>query len=241
MEFTTSHIMGLRLQTIKLLGLPYTNIPFTTLNELWNVQSGVADPNGKVPSLGWLAIGQGGHVFNIGADGEPFIDLVNHGPGDCALIKPIPFILREASNDLDPGTRANYAMRQQTVINGTNYIAYYLRKFDLTGVNVNLFQNSVVDGTVTQIPWVPTSDNLHPTPPPVSPTGSVVSGGDYLSVEAIISMSFTDTDITELEKVANILFNTPDRAIISECGLVAATESTISAQQNGGGSITYNE
>lgn len=241
MKFITSHVMGIRLQNYKLMGLPYTGVANTTLNELFNIQSGVPTDTGIYPNMKLLAIGNGGHVMGSTGDGLSYPQLVNHSPRDCALINHLPFQLVLASNDLSASDRANYALRVPTTINGQNYIAYYLRLIDLSTVTVNLLDNTVVNGQVSSVPWVPSSSNLHPTATIPSDTGSVQTSSDYVSVEAILNVAFGDSDIEALMNVANILYGTTDLAIISEAALCAAQMKVVSAQQSGGGTLTYTE
>lgn len=241
MKYVTSHIMGVRLQTFKLLGLAYQSVPFTSLNELFNIQSGVAAPNGVAPNMTYLAIGNGGHVNATTADGLAYPQLVNHSPRDCALIRHLPFILREATDDLDVATRNNYGLRQAVTINGTNYIGYYLRKIDLTNAVISLLNNQVQDGVTSTTPWTPTSDNLHPTPVIPSSTGVVVATGDYVSTQAVLTVTLSQSDITELMNVAQVLYGNSGLAIISEAGLVAGSPSVITAQQSGGQTLSYTE
>lgn len=241
MKFVTSHIMGIRLQNIKLLGLPYTPVDHTTLNELFDVQSGVVAPNGVAPTMQYLAIGDGGHQDATTSDGLSYPMLVNHGPRDCALINHIPFVLREVTDDLGSAQQSQYGLRKAVTINGTNYYAYYLRKIDLTNVNVDLLQNTVSDGTTTSTPWVPTTANLHPNPVLPSSTGVVTASGDYVSVQTILTVTLSESDIAELLNVAQIMHGNSNAAIISEAALVAGTPMPISAQSSGGGTITITE
>lgn len=241
MKYNTSHVMGIRLQDYKLMGLPYSGVANTTLNELFNIQAGVPTDTGIYPNMAYLAIGNGGHVMGVTSDGLSYPQLVNHSPKDCALINHLPFQLVLASNDLSPSQRANYAMRVPVTISGQNYIAYYLLVINLSAVTVQLLANTVVNGTVSSIPWVPTSSNLHPTPTIPSNTGSVQTTSDYVSVEAVLNVNLQDSDIEALMNVANILYNTTDLAIISEAALCAAQMKTVTAQASGGGTLTYNE
>lgn len=241
MKYVTSHIMGIRLQDIKLMGLPYTPVANTTLNELFAVQAGVAPDPGQTPNMQYLAIGNGGHIAGNTADGLSFPQLVNHSPRDCALINHLPFVLRLPTDDLTGSQQAGYALRVPRTINGVNYIAYYLRKIDLTTVTVDLLDNNVQNGVTSSTPWVPTTANLHPQPTIPSSTGAVQTSGEYVSVRAVVKVPFASTDIAELTNVATILYGTSDLAIISEAALVAGFPKLISAQQQGGGTLTYTE
>lgn len=241
MKYVTSHIMGVRLQDFKLLNKPYTLVPNTTLNELFNIQAGVNVPTNQYPSLGYLAIGNGGHTMATAADGLSYPQLYNHSPTDCALINHIPFIMVPANNDLSSADRANYAMRVPMTVNGVNYIAYYLLKLDLSNVSIQVLSNTVNNGTTTSVPWNPTTANLHPVPTVADSTGAVETSGQYVSVQAVITVSLQASDITNIMNVAQILFNTPNLAIISEAALVAAYPLQVNTSVPGGGTLTYNE
>lgn len=241
MKYVTSHIMGIRLQDLKLLGLPYSNVANTTLNELFGIQSGVTVDPGKYPNMGYLAIGNGGHTSATSADGLSYPQLKNHDPQDCALINHLPFALKLPTEDFDSATRAKYGLRVEVTIDGTNYIAYYLRKLDLTNTTVQSLLNTVNDGITTSVPWVPTTANLHPVGQLADTTGVVDTNGQYVSVQAVVDVAFADADIENLLDVAQKLYGTKDLAIISEAALVAGQPKLISAAQQGGGTLTYTE
>lgn len=241
MKLVTSHIMGIRLQDLNLLGLQYSNVPNTTLNELFGVQAGVAVDPGKYPDMAYLAIGNGGHTVATTADGLAYPQLKNHDPQDCALISHLPFVLCLPNEDLSPAVQSNYGMRTPVTINGINYIAYYLRKLDLTNTQVQMLLNTVNNGVTSSVPWVPNSGNLHPTGAIPPSTGVVVTSGQYVSVQAVVQVALADADIQNLMNVAQILYGNTGLAIISEMALVAAQPKLITAQQQGSGTLTYTE
>lgn len=242
MKFAVSHAMGVYIQNHLILGLPYRQVAFTTLNELFNVQSGVAPDNGAAPNTPYLAIGNGGHINATTAEGVPYQQLILHDPRDTGLVNHVPFILREAADDISVAQRANYAMRVPVVIGGKNYIAYYLRKMDMSQVVVQLLINTVKDGVTTSVPWVPTSANLRPTRRSVPNTGATPTNGQYVAAQATTTVPFSDADAQELINAAMIMYNgNPDLAIISELALVIAAPKVVSASVIGGGTIQYTE
>lgn len=241
MKYVTSHIMGIRLQDFKLLNLGYSLVPNSTLNELFNIQAGVNVPTGQYPSLGYLAIGNGGHTMQVAADGLSYPQLYTHQPGDCALINHIPFVIVPANNDLSPTQMQNYGMRVPMTVNGVNYVAYYLLKLNLTNTTIQTLENTVNDGVTTSVPWVPTTANLHPTPVVASNTGAVSTSGQYLSVQAVITVTLAASDIANILNVATVLFGNSNLAIISEAALCAGYPLTVSGSAVGGGTVTYTE
>lgn len=241
MRIITRTIYGSRLQATMLLGLPYTQIANTTLNEKFGVQAGVVPDNQAVPRVRYFAIGNGGHRNLVGGDGQPYTSPVQHSASDAALYKHLPFLLREPTNDLTVTERLRYGMRKVIPINGTNYVAYYLKKLDLTGVVPEMKHNTVTDGVTGSVPFVPTGANLNPVAPSIPSTGVTSTNGDYLSASANLNLDFSAEDVAELINVATIMYDNPLYAVISEIGLVAGVDKTVSAPAAGGGTFNYSE
>lgn len=240
MRKITRTIMGSKLQTELLLGLPYTHLPNTTLNEKFDIQAGVEPAAGTMPKVKYFCIGNGGHRNDTGADGFPFSTAIQHDVGDAALYRHLPFLIRTPDNDLDSVTRGNYGLRKEIVVNGTTYVAYYLKRLDFTDAEVELLHNSVTDGTVTSTPYVPTSANLNPVPPAIPNTGVITTDGDYLSSSAILKLAMSADDVAELVNVAQTLYDNENYAVVSEIGLVAGVDKIVTVPA-GAGTLNYNE
>ncbi len=240
MRKITRTIYGSKLQTEMLLGLNYTFIPNTTLNEKFDIQAGVQPPAGTMPRVRYFCIGNGGHRNGTGADGFPYTTPIQHDVADAALYRHLPFLVRPAGEDLDATTRAKYGLRKEIVVNGRNYIAYYLKRMDFTDTEIQMLHNSVNDGVVASTPFVPTAANLNPTPPAIPATGAVSTDGDYLSSSAILRLSMSAADVAELINACEILFGNPDYAVISEIALVAGVDRIVTAS-SGSGSFNYQE
>lgn len=243
----TRTIHGARIQTELLLGLEHEVVEFTTLNEKFNVQAGTPTPNDEVPVLGYLAIGMGGHRTVAGADGVTYPEDNFFSPANAALFRHLPFLLREVGSDITSAERQRYAMR--TVIQGPdskNYIAYYLRRVDMTSVGVNMFHNTPTGGSgstppiVVQEPFVPDSSVLNPVAPIIPPNGVITTDGTYLSTSAVLNLDFSENDIDELLNVGRILFNNERQVVISELGLVAGRDQVVTSSA-ASGSVSYLE
>ena len=241
MRKITRTIYGSKLQTEQLLGMPFTFVPNTTLNEKFDIQSGVQPSPGQMPSICAFTIGNGGHRNAVGADGFPYTSLIQHDPADAALYKHLPFLLREPSNDLTVLERAKYGLRRQIVVAGSNYIAYYAKRVNFDDVDVQLLHNTVQDDVTTTVPFVPTGANLSPTPPPIPAQGVVTTNGTYLSVSSILNLSLSREDVAELIEVARLMYDNENYAVISEMGLVAAVPRVVNVPAPGGGTISYEE
>ncbi len=241
MENLTRTGAGSLLQTAAFVGLPFDMMSFTTLNERFAVQAGVAPGVGEYPKLGYYAIGIGGHKNSTGADGFPLNDPVQHTAEDTGPYKPLPFVLREEGNDLTAAERAKYALRRVETHNNRRYYAYYLKRIDKTG-SVAKVERVIVDGeTTTTAPWVPDNSNLYPTPPLLSPDGVNTVNGSYLSVTAQLNLSLSADEVSEIRAAALIMYNDERYATISEVLLCSGLDRVVDSPSTGNSTIKQNE
>lgn len=242
MQSTTRTIYGSKFQTNLLLGLPHEVDPFTTLNERFDVFPNQSVPQGSRPSMMYYCIGYGGHRNQVGADNTPYTAAIKHSPADAGLFKPLPFVLREVDNDLSGQERQKYAIRRRETIGGTDYFAYYLKRIDLSGVSPQMTRTTVSGGVSSTTEFTPDSSNLEPTPAEIPAQGAVTTLGDYLSVTATVEILFDAADVNELINVANIKFENDNLAIISEIGLVAGIDQTVTGENaEGSNTVSYEE
>lgn len=243
MKLITRTIYGSRLQTALLLGLPYSSVANTTLNEKFDVFAGVQpdNPATNLPRVRYFAIGKGGHRNMTGADGQPYVAPIQHSAGDAALFSHIPFLIRPVDQDLTVGQREKYAMRVVQNVNGTPHVCYYLKRLDFTDVTSAMLYNAVNDGVTTSSPFVPTGANLNPTPPEIPSDEVVTTTGDYLSTSALLRLDFSAEDVAELVNVAKVMFDNEYYAVISEIALVAGVDKIVTVPAHGGGTFNYLE
>lgn len=227
------------LQTTLLLNTPFVMNPNTTLNELYGIQTGITPL--RTPTLGYFAIGNGGHQMTIGADGIPLTNPVQHSAEDSALYNGLPFILRPINNDIDTISQTKYALRRIETHSGNQYIAYYLKRLQLTTVTPTLEATTVTNNVSSTVPFTSTSANLNPTPPALSNTGINLVSGDYISATAEIDISLSASDVTELLNVANIIYGDPNYAIISEIALCSGVDKVVQSATYNNAQIPFNE
>jgi hypothetical protein len=231
-------VYGSYLQSCQLLGLPFALATNSTLNEKFQVQPGVLPNSGVLPTCRYFAIGNGGHKLNI-TNGLYIPEPIQHLTTDAALYNHLPFVLREPTNDLTSAQQAAYGLRVAETHNGVNYIAYYLKRIDFTGVAVSMQYKTInADGSVTTTPFQPDTSNLNPNPQALSPTGVNVATGDYVMASAPVPITLTADDVTEILNVANIIYGDPNAAIVSEIALVSGVDKVIAV--GGSGQPTFN-
>lgn len=237
MENVVPTIYGAHLQTSQFHNLPYQVLPYTTLNEKLGIQSGIAQPTGAYPSVKYYAIGNSGHSFSAGADGVAYPKLYQHASSDAALFGQVPFVLRAQGNDISPSMRANYALRKEISVNGSAYIAYYLRRIDLTSVTTSLLTISDDTGSTN---FVPTADNLSPTPTILSTVDVNTITGTYLKCTAPLAIGMDQTEVSEFLNAIDILYGSDNYAIISDIALCSGFDKTITITA-AAGSFNFNE
>lgn len=241
MNKITRTAYGSALQSNLLFGLPMKWLEFTTLNELLGIEAKVYPPSTVDPRARYFAIGNRGHDF-VKTAGLTALKTFQHKATDSGPFGPIPFVLRELSNDLTVAERRRYGLRRLKEHNGVMYIEYHLRRLDLTTTTTELLYKTVKDdGTVTQKPFVPTSANLHPEPQELSPVGVNTLAGDYVSAQALIPLSFSRAETAELINVANILYGDTSLAMVSELALVSGVDKDIQVSGVGNTTFTFTE
>lgn len=92
MSNITRTIYGARIQNELLLGLKHEHVDFTTLNEKFDIAARQPTPNGEIPTMGYLAIGMGGHRMVAGAEGVPYPEDNFFSPANGALFRHLPFV-----------------------------------------------------------------------------------------------------------------------------------------------------
>lgn len=240
-EKTTRTLYGMLLQTCAHLRIPFVVAPNTTMNELLNIQANQVPDLNTYPTLGYLSFGNGGMAADASSDGTLIMTPKVFKATNAAPYNPIPLILRPIGNDLDPALRAKYALRRIETRNNVSYIAYYLKRLDMTNVVAGMFLTTVVNGVKNTVPYVPDSSVLHPTPPVISNPGVITADGTYVSASAPLDIVIDATDTEELMNVFNIIYNNPMAAIISEMALCSGVDKTVPVTDPGGSQFNMTE
>ncbi len=207
-------------------GTPYDVREFSTLNEKLGILSGV-NPMSRLPEIKFFAVGIGGMGVTGTASAARAI-YYQHSPEDAALFEQVPFCLRTLDNDLLPAQRSNYALRKEISIGGVTYVAYYLRRINLTASKVVTRVRNIKNGVVTESDYVVTAANLSPQRN-IADSGLVnVTEGNFLVTSRRMSLNFTESDVQELMNVFNIMYaGDLDLARISEIAICSGVDHNI--------------
>ena len=233
MENIIRTAQGALLQSIQLLGLPFSAKAHTTLNEKFNIHADVSAASTDMPRMRYAAIGNGGHRMVVGANGISRPEPVQHRPRDCALYNHLPFVLREPTNDLTAAERSLYRLRRTETHDGKTYVAYYLKLLDFTNTIPQMDYKTIVDGATYSTAFEPTIGDLSPTPPELTNSGTMVTTGDYLSATAKVVFNMSAADITEFLNVCNIIYGDENYAMITEIAFCSGVDRAVVGDFNG--------
>lgn len=202
---------------------PYTVRPFSTLNEKLGILSGI-NPSHMYPEIKFFAIGIGGMGVTGTADAARPI-YYQHNPDDPVLFQQIPHCIRTRDNDLLPAERQRYALRKEITVNSVVYIAYYLRRLDLSQSRYTTRIRNIANGQVTESEFRMTSANQTPQRN-VANTGLVnITEGSFIVTTTRLSLTFTESDVQELMNVFDILYSGDlDLARISEIAVCSGID-----------------
>lgn len=240
MKNTTPTVYGDFIQACSFTGAPFDMVANTTLNERLGILAGVAPPTGKVPQAGWICIGNQGH--------RPVVDGLNswntgrqHLPSHGGPFEMMPFVLRPINNDLTQAERKKYGLRKIEEYGGKQYIAYYLKKVDMTTSRPAMVIIDKTGGVTSFRPFVPTTSDLSPTPTDLAPEETQTANGNQLGVRQVITVILTAAEIEMVLDACRIMYDNASRAVLSEIGMVAGVEYVTNGTSTGGGVVEYTE
>lgn len=222
------HAQGGLVQLSQFFGKSITPMTNSTLNEKFGVatHNEISLPSDAVHRAQYWSIGNGGMYASAGTpvDGVLGISAWPHLTQHTALYSHVPFRLALKTNDLPTLEREKYRLRVSLNIGGQDYWAYYLRKIDLSTVNISAEKRTETNGVITAVPFTHVSADLTPAVP-VSTTSVVVPSGDYIGAVARLPFNMTVEETTAFVEAINILYNgQTGKANISEVALCTGVD-----------------
>jgi len=233
-------VYAAHLQTCLVEAKPFYYHPNSTLNEKFSVRSDYIVPAGIYPSFNMIAIGNRGSRLTLGPDGTVLTDPVQHLPRHASLYRHIPFIMREATNDLSATERSKYRMRVIEKINNVDYVVYYLKVLDKSATEPDIELRSVDGSNISSVPFVPSQSDLFPEHPPVTSQTTMTVNGDYLASVSYVPFVLGEQDIYEIIEACRIKFGDARYAVIDEMAICSGIDELYSVL-SAGQTITYNE
>lgn len=252
-QHTTRTIYGSYIQTCKVILRPIDIKENSTINEALNDSIAIpfqpgnstvglqeCDPydpvnDSKNINIGYVVIGNGGHVSSLTANDTTYMDFNIHQATDAVPFKLMPFICRPIDADIPDTERKDYRLRKVLEIDGELYVAYYAKRLDFSNSDVDMVISSTVNGETTYKPFNPTISNMRPQP--VLP--GLENDGTKTYATAKTMFRFEEKDIMYLTEACVNLYGSANEAIISEIGFCSGADKPIvRAYSNGAGSTS---
>lgn len=219
---------------------------WTTLNELYEIlaDESIGRKNGKDFTLGYYGIGIGGsRSIGLDSNGLEGRRVFQHKATDFGAYYPIPFLIREIGDDIDPEMRRKYRIRVVRKIGDKIYVMYYLKKinfleFDAT---MKIGERDPVTGNEQERPYIPVKEDLTPTPYELVSVNDVPITNQYVNGTGKMDLSLDGNDLEEVRNVCRVLFNDASKAAINEMYLVYGIESRNEGDIANGGTVEYDE
>jgi hypothetical protein len=196
----------------------------TTLNEKFNVLSGVRPSDLNEITTKYIGIGNSGLKLETGAiDNITRMTPVRRKPNAGALYNHIPFIMREVGSDLTELERRRYRMSALEVYDGVEYHVYYLRALE-EDTYQPVITTIKYDGSDTPVisDYIPGDEVLNPTHPVTADVNSSIR--DKIAIQIKIEFKLTEQDIAEIRNACEIIFGDTGYATVSEIGLFSGVD-----------------
>lgn len=242
MELYSRVYSGLSLQIAQYFGINLPILNYSTLNEKFTINASASLGTNELPRVSYFGVGNGGHKSQSGVNNFPLLSNEIHRSRDTGMFNQLPLVLRPISDDLTTAQQALYCLRRVENHNGADYFAYYLKRFDKSGLQIKV-QDRIVDENqeTTLLPFEPQSTDLSPEPEDLSNGGVNSVTGKYISATVNLKIPFSPFDAEELLAACEVIYGSEYYAVISEIGLVSGVDRTVNVTDGHGGTISFNE
>lgn len=246
-------VYGNQLQTARQLGMQHQMPENSTINQALREQNIIDklptpvtagmeitddyDPETDTPLLNtrYLVLGNKGHksIQNVN-DAIPYTVPVPHMATDVNVFSMLPLVARPIDDDLSVDERKQYGLRRTILIGKDLYAFYFALRltFDRTTVDTGITQ--VVDGTSVTTDFVPTLDNLAPTPQ----ADNTDYSNNYATVSAFVKVAFDQLAIEDILEATRLLFGNEQMAIVSEIALCHGIPKAVTGRYPNSGAQT---
>lgn len=223
----TKTIYATELAAAHLTNTEYAIHEDTTLNEKFNVLN-VGIDNKILPTVEYISIGLSPTVIDASID----IEAYRHVPTNACLFYHVPFVLKPINEDLSFIEQSKYRLRSEVEINGSKYIAYYLKKINLSNIERSTLYVTTEDGGMLVDNFI--STNISPLAPKLQYKESIEEENiKYVVSSTQMNISFDVNELYEIRNACKIMY--PDNpSIIGEVGLCSGVEGILGNRTEAG-------
>lgn len=243
MAIVTQSVIAQAINICKKLGVPHQIPPLTTINEaLDNPQAVPNQPSISTVGreltdeydpvtdtdairLRYLIIGNSGHQTIYAERVTAGIPTeIEHSVKDFGLYNMIPFIARPIGSDLSPTERQRYRLRKVVEVDQVLYVLYFAMVLPPITASPMFSIYNVENGqTLGLQPFIPSNDELLPT----HPVGDLSAINTHIAATVPFQITLSEQEAQEVASACNILFGSPDVALISEIATCTGVEKMV--------------
>mgnify|MGYP000844035364 FL=1 len=196
----TIYMQDLRLK--RDIGYPYVIKPGTTLNDILDINKDGYTTT-IYPTIQYFCIGVGGKRLVNNTN----YTISQHSAKDVQPFDMIPFVLRRAEDDLGTKLRKEYSFRKEIVVDGVNYIGYYLKRIPKIISRDEFFKISIDENKRNSLSILNTNDMdiIYPKPIDKEDLINHKEKATLIVKTNKFLFSLTKEELLELENVMNIL------------------------------------
>lgn len=209
-------IYARKLATANELGLTYTALPNTTLNDKFGIMPDIRPS--KNPILKYFTVGVGGNDVITGNHGFSYSDHMSY---DACLFNHVPFVIVDVNMDLTTLEQKNYRFKVRETINGKEYFCYYLKTIKTVDYNDQVYVVNIKKGTkpVLSVLNTNTDKYLRPVPSTRIPGSSALTDDNiaYIANVAKLEFSLSTDELDKLNTAISIKYG--DKYKLTEIGV----------------------
>lgn len=199
----------------------------TTLNHKYSNYA-TKEPAGTQELL-YFGIGvKGFRNLDTGVSSAPYVPYSSNKD----LFEPLPFRVVSVNADLSAAERANYRMRVRQTFNGEDYWCYYLKKIVFPSDSIKIVEINMTTGEENIVTEFDEAD-LTPSPTNTTAEDAIVTNFKRVAIKDAF-LPITGAEVTE---AVNIIYGDLLRAKISEIGLYAGSDESVTALDGSGNSV----
>lgn len=205
MESVVKTIYHTELMLSHIKGSTFTPLPNTTLNEKFNILEDGVNEDVPNPTLKYFCIGNG-NIRTLDTDDDITLHYGNHNVIDGALYNHIPFITRKLTEDIGIDDKLLYRLRKIHVIDGIEYVAYYMKLIPDNKVSSRILKITSEYDTMPKIEEYNYNDSKILNPVPTEDTVNIEdTSTTYVTCSDQITLTLNNTEISEINNAIEVL------------------------------------
>ena len=223
-------------------GAPFEELPYSTLNQKYNILPGINNGPYEYPRIGYYCIGLGDMDVHVGPSGVPKTIPKLHMSTDTAPFRQRPFVVRPVDNDLTEAERTMFGLRRRESPRGVDCWVYYACRLPPATFAPTTEYYTIHDGVATApVPWKPSASDFDPVGRTLSNTGVNVINNEFVASNVVRTIEWTEFLRDELLNASRMLVDSEEEAFFNDIAIVGGMDKVVAVPTANGGSVMMKE